>query len=110
MMGLKCMNSLNINLNKAKDVTKEVEQLFGNITIMFSGDFLQLTPVKDKPVYMKTKHEIISKNFVKPNVYSQNDLNLKAGRLCWLSIDNCVFLRKQMRQIGDPEYNSLLSR
>jgi hypothetical protein len=106
MMGLNCFNSLNINSNKAKFEDK----LFGNITIIFSGDFLQLTPVKDKPVYMKTKHENIIQSHIKPPAYSQYDLNLNAGRICWLSIDNCVFLRKQMRQIGDPDFISLLGR
>ena len=53
MVGLKMMNEININLQMAK----ESDLPFGCLTVLFSGDFAQMAPVREKPLYHRTDVE-----------------------------------------------------
>ena len=76
---------------------------FGNIDIIFFGDFIQFRPVKDTPLYSAWKTE---KYVVKR---TQSDINKELGMHLWRQINHIVLLDEQMR-VQDKNYLALLNR
>ncbi len=80
---------------------------FGGITILFSGDFGQLPPVKGQALYKRTELE---KNNIKSLNITDKEAKNNAGRSKWLELTHAVFLTEQMRQLADPRFKKLLDR
>jgi ATP-dependent exoDNAse (exonuclease V) alpha subunit len=85
---------------RCKEVTSNSAKEFGGLFIYFFGDFNQLPPVNDIPVY-QTSFRNSSKN--KKLSESSNKNNNNNGRICFLSIQKCIFLDKVFRQNDEKE-------
>ena len=95
MMGGRLFAELAENLSKAKS---KPDIPFGGVTVLFTGDFRQLPPVGDDPLYRPI---VISKSSVTKSI---------TGRQIWNTcLADAVILTKQMR-VEDPEYYELLQR
>jgi hypothetical protein len=73
--------------------------LFGGILILFVGDFYQLVPVKDIPVYQTTKLSSDKNPIVQARKVH--------GTLLWQELTACIILTVQHRQT-DPQLLSIL--
>ena len=65
--------------------------LFGGISVIFLGDFLQFPSVSQMDVYLNAER-------------------CEFGHRLWRSLNTVVILKKQMHKVNDPEYACLLSR
>jgi PIF1-like helicase len=88
MMDCKIMEYLHTQLAIAK---ARLDVSFGGINIIFFGDFLQLSAVRNPDLYIDSKE-------------------WGAGHHLWRSLNAVIILKEQIRQAGDPLYASLLSR
>ncbi|KAH8795881.1 hypothetical protein DL96DRAFT_1480497, partial [Flagelloscypha sp. PMI_526] len=95
--------NLLVKISEALLLAKDNEGLFGNINIIFAGDFAQISPVADPPLYA-SEHRIAR------NSCLVNAQQTSAGHLLWLSVDTVVMLTKIWRQEGDATFTDLLSR
>ena len=102
MAGLKLLNEINLNLQLAKNNT---DRNFGGINILFVGDFAQLPPVCQKPLYTQ-----IDKNVIKELKSNNSNSILNAGRLLWLNLTHCIILTEQIRQNEDLHYAQIVRR
>ncbi|CAF1295911.1 unnamed protein product [Didymodactylos carnosus] len=74
--------------------------LFGDINVIFFGDFIQYDPVGDQSLYS----DIISdKTQKKKNIRETRVATCASGRALWEQINTVVKLEKQMRTIDDHE-------
>src|SRR5579859_5823236 len=87
MMDCKIMQRLNSQLSKIKNRHGK----FGNVNIIFLGDFLQLPSVSNFDLYVDNN-------------------KFKLGHDLWRSLNAVTILRKQMRQAGDQRWAELLGR
>lgn len=97
LVGCRFLNQINNTLSIAKENTTD----FGGINIIFAGDFAQLPPVGDAPLYTGER------KFDGANASSstQSGQNRASGRLAWLNVNMCVLLHRQMRQVGSANEN-----
>ncbi|PBK92432.1 hypothetical protein ARMGADRAFT_855278, partial [Armillaria gallica] len=86
MVGCKML----FDISSALSVAKEDQSIFGGMNIIFSGDFAQLLPVRDRKLYGRITDFSSSQ-------YGQDQV---AGKLLWLSIDMVVILHEIWRQKG----------
>ena len=88
MMDCKIMEHLHTQLVIAK-ASPHVS--FGDVNMIFFGDFLQLPAVRNPDLYIDSKE-------------------WGAGHRRWRSLNAVIILKEQMRQAGDPLCASILSR
>jgi hypothetical protein len=88
MLDCKVMESLHTQLVEAKS---KPEIPFGDVNILFFGDFLQLPADVNPDLYIDQK-------------------NWGLGHCLWRSLNAVVILSRPMRQARDPQYAALLSR
>ena len=81
-----------VTIHEALCIAKGNDLPFGDVNIIFAGDFAQLPPVGQRSLYSQTKGHNISNPNVQADVF---------GRLLWLSVDVVVLLTQSMRQSGD---------
>ena len=93
MIGCSLSNTLNCTLKK---VMNEPDKPFGGLTMIFAGDFHQLTPVSNDPLFAKPTAE-----------QKTNYTNALAGFIAFNSINKAVILQTQHR-IKDPEYKDVV--
>ncbi|THV04519.1 hypothetical protein K435DRAFT_649087 [Dendrothele bispora CBS 962.96] len=79
---------------------KQNTEPFGNINVIFAGDFCQLPPVGDTILYSNLK-----KNWTATDKGQKTVL----GKLLWLSVNIVVILTQPMRQSG-PENDTFEDR
>jgi hypothetical protein len=72
---------------------------FGNINIIFVGDFAQLSPVGDNQLLSHINMARSSKSI------SMRDQAAIFGKLLWLSITTVISLTKNMRQHGKENWD-----
>lgn len=107
MVGL----SLLARLNKLVATAKHCDPMttMGGVNIIFFGDYVQYSPVFDKPLY----HDFaeVSNNNSKSRVAmpTENEIQQKSARALILQINCVVVLEEQMRT-KDLAYRALLNR
>ena len=92
MIGCRFLCQISEALTEAKGNTNP----FGNINIIFAGDFAQLGPVGDSRLFS----HVDTNNIARSN--STHGQKIMFGKLLWLSITTVVILTEIMRQSG-PE-------
>ena len=103
MLGQRLLAKMSRNITKAKQ--SEQELAFGGVNIVFFGDFNQFPPVLDVPLFVPAQNPSKGLRTVK-----QINCDAVIGRQLWIQVDTMVQLKQQMRAIGDPRYQVLLSR
>jgi hypothetical protein len=131
MIGQRLLVKFHACVQKAKAIN-DTTLPFAGLHILFAGDFLQLPPVQDPPLYEPNKitrlataahqtepatthQEVPPKTTTSKRNRSANVSSITSttavnaiGRDLWLSVKNVVHLKKPMRQIGDATYAALL--
>ncbi|KAJ3522430.1 hypothetical protein NMY22_g11894 [Coprinellus aureogranulatus] len=92
MIGCRMMNRISQSLS----IAKQNGAPFGGLSVVFSGDFAQLSPIKDVPLYSK-----VSSEYAKLN----GGQNVIFGKLMWLSVTHVVILYQIMRQDVQQDLN-----
>ncbi|KAF5335465.1 hypothetical protein D9611_012159 [Ephemerocybe angulata] len=79
-------------ISEALCIAKETSEPFGNINIIFAGDFMQLPPIGDRALYQR----------LQPNSEGTTQGQTKIfGKLLWYTIDVAVTLTETMHQRGN---------
>ena len=107
MVGL----SLLARLNKLVATAKHCDPMaaMGGINIIFFGDYIQYSPVFDKPLYHDfpgTTNNDVKKSMKLP---TENEIQQKSARSLILQI-NCVVILEQQMRTKDLAYQALLNR
>lgn len=98
MVGLNLLARLNRVVKAAKHFRPEVP--FGGVNVVFFGDYLQYSPVLDKPLYA---------NYVPPPHCTERDIEMQCAQKLMSQINCVVELTQQMRT-EDKQYLELLTR
>jgi len=113
MIGQKLLMQFHARIKEAKPNWNDTMP-FAGLNIIFTGDFMQLPPVLDTPLYRPPN--IGKTTFLKPSHTRKqisksinNQTVIKtSGRELWLLVKHTIILKKQMRQINDTLYASIL--
>lgn len=112
MIGVELLACLNEALNIAKALDSKgagIDQspVFGNLSVIFAGDFCQLKPVMDTSLFAST-YELTGTYRDSQTPQGQNKL---IGKQLWSNITSVIMLHRSMRQRGDSnkEFRELLS-
>lgn len=103
--------SLLARLNKVVSTAKHCDPMvpMGGLNIIFFGDYIQYSPVFDKPLYY---------NFLKPGMNetkanarppTESEIQQRSARALILQI-NCVVVLEQQMRTKDMAYQALLNR
>ena len=118
MIGQTLLARFHASVQKAKAVDSDAP--FAGLNVLFSGDFMQLSPVQDIPLYMPNKvTRVVNPSDAEPKGFKRkrnsssssigaNTVVNAIGRDLWLSVKHVVQLKKPMRQVDDPFYTSIL--
>ena len=79
---------------------------FGGVDIIFFGDFIQFSPVKDSELYCGWETQ---ENRSKKNRKKQTENNIQLAMHLWKQINHIVILDEQMR-VQDQDYLAILNR
>ncbi|XP_052129345.1 uncharacterized protein LOC127750839 [Frankliniella occidentalis] len=93
MVGLRMLACLEKRCRELTDDSKT----FGGLQVFFFGDYNQLCPIGDQPLYSET------------NIYSQNNSLLERGKLLLNEITN-VFILNICHRFANQEYVEFLKR
>ena len=95
MVGMYTLYMIDKRLREIKP--ENATKPFGGVSVILMGDFAQLAPVKDQPLYSKS------------NKITQCQMT---GRLLFKKFRKTMIFDQQMRQIGEDQkqYNKLLDR
>ena len=107
MVGL----SLLARLNKLVGTAKHGDPMIamGGVNIIFFGDYIQYSPVFDKPLYYDFGETIENNMSNSVKLATENEIQQKSARALILQINCVVVLEKQMRT-KDLAYQALLNR
>ncbi|CAF1498169.1 unnamed protein product [Adineta ricciae] len=107
MVGL----SLLARLNKLVATAKHHDPMstMGGINIIFFGDYIQYSPVFDKPLYYNFTSPMDNDTQKNRKIPTENDIQQKSARALILQINCVVMLEEQMRT-KDLAYRALLNR
>lgn len=100
--------SMLVDISMALGIAKESTAPFGGINVIFAGDFCQLPPVGDTPLY--TAIESVTN---KPSdSQTENGQKKIKGLTLWHGISVVILLSKSMRQSGqeNERFRALLER
>ena len=107
MIGASFLSMLNSRLQRAKGTDETVhDSPFGGINIIFTGDFGQLRPVRESPLY---SHKLINDPGLE-NCRNKTAVSALMGVYLWRLVRTVVLLKQNQRQSGDMAYATLLSR
>jgi ATP-dependent exoDNAse (exonuclease V) alpha subunit len=107
MVGL----SLLARLSKVIESAKHADPILpvGGINVIFFGDYMQYSPVFDKPLYHECLPVKTNKAGVGNQLPTETDIQKKSARAIILQINCVVMLDEQMRT-KDVIYQNLLNR
>lgn len=107
MVGL----SLLARLNKIVSTAKHCDPMtaMGGINIIFFGDYIQYSPVFDKPLYYDFSKTSVDQTKVNSRSLTENEIQQKSARALILQI-NCVVVLEQQMRTKDTAYQALLNR
>ena len=107
MVGARFLSQLNARLLRAKGFhDKRTDLPFGGINIIFTGDFGQLRPVRDPPLY---SHTLVN-NPGLADCQHKGGISGLMGVYLWRKVNTVVLLKINQRQAGDKVYADMLSR
>ena len=86
-----------VDINDALIIAKESNEPFGNMSIIFAGDFCQLLPVRNTRLYA-SECSITSKP---SDSLTDNGQKKLKGKFLWGLVETVVLLVTSMRQTGD---------
>ena len=98
MVGLNLLARLNRVVQTAKHLKPDIA--FGGVNVIFFGDFLQYSPVLDKPLYA---------SFEISSICAELDIEVQCAKKIMSQINCAVELIQQMRT-EDKQYLELLNR
>lgn len=107
MVGLSLLARLSSIIATAKHADPVVP--FGGVNLILFGDFMQYSPVFDRPLYydhLSTTSNSSNRTKKQP---TENDIQQKSARALILQINCVVILEEQMRTV-DRTYQDLLDR
>ncbi|CAF4227561.1 unnamed protein product [Adineta steineri] len=107
MVGL----SLLARLNKLVATAKHCDPMstMGGINIILFGDYIQYSPVFDKPLYYNFASKMDNDTNTNGKLATENDIQQKSARALILQI-NCVVILEQQMRTKDLAYRALLDR
>ena len=107
MIGARFLSQLNARLQRAKGyTTSEVDLPYGGLNVIFTGDFGQLKPVRDPPLY---SHSLVSNPDLEA-CRGKSGISALMGVYLWRRVKTVVLLKLNQRQSQDNVYAELLSR
>jgi ATP-dependent DNA helicase PIF1 len=106
MVSAQFLSQISEQINLARQCPSECGTMFGNISVIFTGDMGQLKPVKALPLF---SHELV-KDLRIETVQSVRGQAALHGAYIWRQVTNVIELRKNMRQSEDSLYADLLNR
>jgi ATP-dependent exoDNAse (exonuclease V) alpha subunit len=107
MVGLSLLARLSKVIATAKHADPAVPM--GGVNVIFFGDYMQYSPVFDKPLYHECLPVKINSAGVGNELPTETDIQQKSARAIILQINCVVILDEQMRTI-DVVYQNLLNR
>lgn len=107
MVGL----SLLARLNKLVTTAKHCDPMIamGGINLILFGDYIQYSPVFDKPLYYNFPTTMANSSNDKTKPPTENEIQQRSARALTLQI-NCVVILEQQMRTKDLAYQSLLNR
>ena len=107
MIGARFLSQLNARLMRAKGFEGVRGSLpFGGLNVIFTGDFGQLRPVRDPPLY---SHKLVDDPGFE-DCRGLSGISALIGANLWRRVSTVVLLNINQRQAGDKTYADLLSR
>lgn len=112
MVGLYMLSQLHKLLTIAKHTDGSIP--FGNVNVIFAGDFLQFSPVRDMPLYS----DVLPIAFCQVNssvskrqklTLTERQIQCRIGKALWMQINTSVALKEQMR-IQDADFLAMQNR
>jgi len=98
LIGLELLAEIDHALRFAKE---KLDTLFGDVTIIFTGDFFQYPPVGGTPLYSP----------IAPYAgHSDAKICKRLGRMSWKSVNTVVNFTEQQRMKSDPKYGEAVQR
>ena len=107
MVGLSLLGRLNKLVTTAKHGDPMITM--GGINIILFGDYIQYSPVLDKPLYYDFSSTTSSKTKTTVKIPTENEIQQKSARSLILQI-NCVVILEQQMRTKDLPYQALLNR
>ena len=107
MIGLSLLARLNKLVTTAKHCDPMVTM--GGINIIFFGDYIQYSPVFDKPLYYNFSMATDNTRKNSTKLPTENEIQQKSARALILQT-NCVVLLEQQMRTKDLPYRALLDR
>jgi ATP-dependent exoDNAse (exonuclease V) alpha subunit len=107
MVGL----SLLARLNKIVATAKHCDPMttMGGINLILFGDYIQYSPVFDKPLYYNFSARVANDTNKNIKLPTENEIQQKSARALILQI-NCVVVLEQQMRTKDLAYQALLNR
>ena len=107
MVGL----SLLARLNKLVATAKHCDPMttMGGINLILFGDYIQYSPVFDKPLYHNFSMTMGNNTQINKKLPTENEIQQKTARVLILQI-NCVVVLEQQMRTKDMSYQALLNR
>lgn len=107
MIGARFLSQLHSRLLRAKGYhDNKMDLPFGGINMIFTGDFGQLRPVRDPPLY---SHSLVNDPGLEM-CQRKGGINALMGAYLWRKVNAVVLLKINQRQAGDRLYADLLGR
>ena len=107
MIGARFLSQVNARMLRARGHDENRKDLpFGGVNMIFTGDFGQLRPVRDPPLY---SHTLVNHPGL-VNAQVKGGISALRGVLLWRNVSTVVMLRINQRQAGDKTYADMLSR
>lgn len=107
MIGLSLLGRLNKLVTTAKHCDPMITM--GGINIILFGDYIQYSPVFDKPLFYDFSTTTIKNTKAIVKIPTENEIQQKSARAIILQI-NCVVTLEQQMRTKDLSYQALLNR
>lgn len=107
MIGARFLSQLNARLLRARGYDEsKTDMPFGGINVIFTGDFGQLRPVRNPPLY---SHSLVN-NPALEDCEKKGGISALMGVYLWRTVSKVVLLKVNQRQAGDKQYADTLAR
>jgi hypothetical protein len=106
MISAQFLAQISAQLNLARQCPSDCGTMFGNISVIFTGDMGQLKPVKALSLF---SHLLVNDLRIE-TAQSAKGQDMLYGTYLWRQVTHVIELQKNMRQSGDQMYASLLNR
>ncbi|CAG8712927.1 7542_t:CDS:2, partial [Scutellospora calospora] len=106
MIGQNLLTKFHVCLKETKHPKNDTIP-FASLNIVFVDNFIQLPPVLDLPLYKPNNiNKMITSQLTNP-INTRTLININS-RVLWKSIKHIIILKKQICQINDLEYLTML--